>query len=1147
MVDVHLLDSHLTSMSSLGINSSTKTVNLHHNSISKLEGLESAFVLEHLDVSSNSVLRIENLEALKRLRTLNLSSNRISEISGLRNLRRLVRLDLSFNAIENLRGLLELSGPEYSLTVLQLQGNRIASLDHLLHCTSDLINLRQLTLMDPHTDANNPVCLSEGYRSATLEGLPQLSILDNLDRLDRPLQVNVLSDVPELTDFLDCISTTSLCELNELERMIQEYCIQKGSCEVCPRGPMDVERSSIQTESHNVHAIEGMATDKRPQCSISSTTEQRLLNLENQLSSLIALQLTHLNHPGDGSCPSSRDYDQSPDVPPCKNSATAPNGRQRLSNYGECHVDEKFPSAELGDKHSREDGINSTAHPPSGSDRVPAPNKQPRTTQIPKLPNVVTPSFATAGLTTKSSSEDHPPGAPKKPVMSRPNSRMDLHPSHGKPILPRRPLSTPGQPPDASRIIPVASVGSDSNAVRRPSHNVKKSATSEAKISQPDQVSNTGGVADRTLGQLLKELDSERAQRKHLEQLCQDLTGRILRLEASATDEVKALEATEQLKQAFTNERRARLLAESRLRDLDTRLSEVLASLEAMCNREEANKVRTNEETSKMSARLMDLAKDYKNAIDRAEKAEKMVDELHAQLGNLESVNRELTEKRFTIDSPEVLQLISARIDVVEARHEQTIKSLNEKLKEADVRFHALEDEFRLALRIEAERYGELYSTAEALKQKLTDSESLTKDLEQREESARQLVAQLTSAMKEQKSKALSQQKANLLLQHNQKERIVALEAQLEEAQNRLVSAENLRQQEHKQLKAELAAQESLVMGLRAERRNWSEELAKQGSALSQDRGRLEAKIEAQTLEIASLKKSLETEVDCVKIKTKMVDDHVETIRNLKKGLMDNQTEMKRIQEDALATQRQMEEQIRHLQKNSEENLTKIERLVARKEELKDTVTVLESRIEELQTQNESLSDRWRERSTLLDKLEKQMEQMTHRWEHEKQELVTERDKAQEQIKELRGQMEFMDAGFRQQLQAVTESKDVAMSAVREEAEQLRSNCESRVADVEAEMRAVLIETEKAKAAMETRLRQVSAALSDPINREPGTPPLRMCHSSQSMPYQPFPMNFGWISPPLLDNRRTKFTPPPAFAACNFPRAGQLGGLWRKA
>lgn len=54
------------------------------------------------------------------------------------------------------------------------------------------------------------------------------------------------------------------------------------------------------------------------------------------------------------------------------------------------------------------------------------------------------------------------------------------------------------------------------------------------------------------------------------------------------------------------------------------------------------------------------------------------------------------------------------------------------------------------------------------------------------------------------------------------------------------------------------------------------------GSALAQDRGRLESKIEALNAEVASLKKQQVADNEGLKIKTKVIDDQTDTIKKLK-------------------------------------------------------------------------------------------------------------------------------------------------------------------------------------------------------------------------------------------------------------------------
>jgi len=112
------------------------------------------------------------------------------------------------------------------------------------------------------------------------------------------------------------------------------------------------------------------------------------------------------------------------------------------------------------------------------------------------------------------------------------------------------------------------------------------------------------------------------------------------------------------------------------------------------------------------------------------------------------------------------------------------------------------------------------------------------------------------------------------------------LEAHLDEARRRMIQFEILKK-DHSKLQAELQAQESLVAGLREERKVWSDELAQQGSALAQDRGQLESRIEALQSDLAEARKKSERDLDAVRIKTKIVDDQTETIRKLKDAVVE--------------------------------------------------------------------------------------------------------------------------------------------------------------------------------------------------------------------------------------------------------------------
>ena len=64
--------------------------------------------------------------------------------------------------------------------------------------------------------------------------------------------------------------------------------------------------------------------------------------------------------------------------------------------------------------------------------------------------------------------------------------------------------------------------------------------------------------------------------------------------------------------------------------------------------------------------------------------------------------------------------------------------------------------------------------------------------------------------------------------------------------------------QENNRLSAKLGAHESVITGLREERKLWGHELALQGASLAQDRGKMEGQIESLNRELKELKDKLE-------------------------------------------------------------------------------------------------------------------------------------------------------------------------------------------------------------------------------------------------------------------------------------------------
>ena len=135
--------------------------------------------------------------------------------------------------------------------------------------------------------------------------------------------------------------------------------------------------------------------------------------------------------------------------------------------------------------------------------------------------------------------------------------------------------------------------------------------------------------------------------------------------------------------------------------------------------------------------------------------------------------------------------------------------------------------------------------------------------------------------VREQKQRLQEKNKANETLVVQNKQANGKLEKTVEELK-RIREQILLFQREKKESDAKLIAQESILSGLREEKKLWSQELAHQGASLAQDRGRLESTIHTLTSEVNTLKKQLDKEVDTCRIKQTIIESQLDTIQKLK-------------------------------------------------------------------------------------------------------------------------------------------------------------------------------------------------------------------------------------------------------------------------
>lgn len=212
--------------------------------------------------------------------------------------------------------------------------------------------------------------------------------------------------------------------------------------------------------------------------------------------------------------------------------------------------------------------------------------------------------------------------------------------------------------------------------------------------------------------------------------------------------------------------------------------------------------------------------------------------------------------------------------------------------------YQKLENEFRDALKSEDEKFktlDEKYQTLLVQHEKIkTQNSEHEKKIEIQAEKLKDSVLNF----KEVKTKLESIQKGNLEKDEIWKNRVDSLEKELS-VQRKLAAQLEPLKIEKSRLLSRITAHESVMDGLKLERKKWTEELTTKGFELSNERGRLEAKISSQKEEIDRLQKQVNESNDIIRVKSVLIDDTSKTVRELKDKLREKETKEFDMEENA--------------------------------------------------------------------------------------------------------------------------------------------------------------------------------------------------------------------------------------------------------
>ncbi|XP_031149817.1 leucine-rich repeat and coiled-coil domain-containing protein 1 [Sander lucioperca] len=1002
-----------------------KELSLIDKNITSLLDVPLSPTVTSLNLHCNHIPGIEGLTSAWHLRHLDLSSNCISKIEGLSSLTSLRTLNLSCNLITKVEGLNGL----VNLTRLNLSYNQINNLTGLLYLHGAGYKLKHLSLHSNH--------------------------LDNIDHL------------------LQCL--LGLQSLREVT--LSQYGRDNPVC----RSPG--YREIVIQSLPQISALDGLDRLGNPsQLGLGSPCD--IPGLEDYVDLLLSSDTSHNEAVRE-------------DV-----TLTTPRIDEVLTQFRQ-----RIASEAITDPVAQ---IRSTVSDPA--DPV---NEQ----RIRKLEHQVSQLIQKAPAVDKSSSSTHS-GVPVQKAKrdtdrtsesecdsGKENRRRTGIPKHRNSITQRTtPKGTRGRRSDSDQENPKQRSSKSAEGPRRKSgaaggKDLSRGPVTVAKASGDVKTKST--EEEETYRTIVEERDQERERRWKAEQVVRKLTEDLKCLQTKVSEEKDlqsmALHTTDRMKELLLKERSGRSELQTRVEELEGRCQSLTQQLEQARSGEEQHKTalrrleesishgetlraRQQAEEMKRHQELENKAAALKREADiqRASVCQHKdkLQQLHELLASREQEHRKQLELRLQPGGADFREAVAKEVASVEQRHSHREVELQDKLAEGRKQYAALEDEFRMALTIEAARFSEVKEACDQMTAELWRLKETLGQSQQREKKSASLVQDLTAMVKEQKNRITDLIKAKRDAVTDLKSRLHSLEAEVEQDRRLGLQLELLKKDKARML-SQLTAQESVIDGLRAERRIWGQELAQQGASLAQDRGRLEARIEVLGDELETQKKQNDRDNDSLKIKTKIIDDQTETIRKLKEALQERDDQIRRLREEAVQAQKRFQQQLEEATARQAELRERLDHLSLRKEELKQQLEDKEAELEEIKRVYSDSSKKWQAKADLLTRLENQVKRMKENFDSKERLLLEERDKATEAHKAAIEKLHCVDDAFRRQLESGQAAHQTELLRLANEKQKQIEQANQKVFEVEEEMRQLLEETETNKRIMEEKMKRLSSVLKD--------------------------------------------------------------------
>ncbi|XP_061653664.1 leucine-rich repeat and coiled-coil domain-containing protein 1 isoform X1 [Phyllopteryx taeniolatus] len=998
-----------------------KEISLIDKNISSLLEVPLRPTVTSLNLHCNRIPRIEGLQLAWLLRHLDLSSNCIAKIEGLATLTALRTLNLSCNAIAKVEGLNGL----VNLTRLDLSFNQINDLSGLLQLHGPARELKHLSL---HSNR-----------------------LDSIEHL------------------LQC-----LLGLQGLREVLLRHGGKGNPLCVTP-GYRDIVMQSLS----QVSVLDGLDRLGQPSFSLTDSPCD-IPGLENYVDLLLLSDADH------------NEVDAL---------LTTPSIREVLTHFGQSVAPETFgaPDRQRVQQQQQQQQVHS-----ADVDRTLSVNEE----RVKKLEQQVSRLVQQASAKHKSSQPSDSAVKARKAVNDA-DRTSESECDSGKENGARSAI------PKYRKIAPMRTNKKSDSDQENPKQGVTKpavrwsSATTKRGVDAPGlqtRVSLRAGKEpihakcksseEETYKAIVEERDQERERRWKAEQAVTKLTDELKCLKTKVSEEKDlqsmAMHTTDRLKDLLLKERSGRSELETRVEQLDGRCRSLSQQLEQTRGSEQRHKhalQRLGEDVARGEAlRARQQAQEMKRQRELENKLAALkreldvqrakVQQLHELLACREQEHRKQLEMRRQPGETDSLAAVAREVASDRQAHSRRESELKDKVEEGKKAYAALEDEFRMALTIEAARFSEVKKACDQMTAELPELRATLAQSQQTEKKSASLVQELTALVKEQKNRISELVKAKKDALSEFKRRAQALEAELDRDRRMRLQLEALRKDKAR-LSSHLGAQESVIDGLRAERKLWGQELAHQGASLAQESGRREARIEALDAEVEAQKKQIEKDSDALKIKSKIMEDQTETIRKLKETLQERDEQARRLRDDKAQAEKTFQRQLEEETSRLSELRERVEHLGVRKEELKRQLEDKEAEVDEVKQVHSESSKKWQEKAQLLTQLESQVKRMKDTFDSKERSILEEKEQVTLAHRAAVEKLRCMDDAVRTQLESLQATHQAELLQLARDKHDRIEEANRKVFEVEEEMRQLLLEVEANKRITEEKMKRLTSALND--------------------------------------------------------------------